>query len=240
MPIALRPRRLAALPLSLLLAFAAGCSSESDQPEVPLHAMPEFPPSLAGTENFADGQLAVQVTLGLPTGHSGKADKEGKADSGAGGGTHAGRHGGGHGRGGMGGGEGQSSGMEGSGSPDSSVRSEGGESSGARGPQPMASNQPPAQLKLHFQNTSATDAISCEVLDFKSALGDFAVFPAKYQIAAGSSAASEVMTSRLGVTSPEIPVTVVLRLGDRVEKKIVVLRLLPPPKEDAPPAPAAK
>ena len=119
----------------------------------------------------------------------------------------------------------------------------GGDSASGRTPRSggMGSSQPPVQLKLHFQNTSTTDAISCEVLDFKSVLGDFAVFPAKYEIAAGQSAVSEIMTSRLGAATDDIPVTVALRIGDHVEKKIITLQLLPPPPPaDAPPAPPAK
>jgi len=101
-----------------------------------------------------------------------------------------------------------------------------------------ANPAPKAGSKLHFTNTSATETVSCEVLDFKSALGDFAVFPAKYQVAAGTSAASEIMTSQLGLASAEIPVTVVLRIGDHKETKVVMVRQLPKP-EPTPKEPAA-
>lgn len=233
------------IPAGLLLAFAS-CSSESDRPEPPLHAMPEFPPSMAGTETFADGRLAVQVTLGQQAGRGSR----GEGGPGSGGGSSSGHHGGGHRGGGMGMGGG-----EGGGRSSGDMGGEGGYSAGMpggsiaggtevaeaaptgdAGPRrgPMPGGQGTAQLKLHFINTSATDAVSCEVLDFKSALGDFAVFPAKYQIAAGQSAASEIMTSQLGVNSAEIPVTVVLLIGGHKETKVVTLKLLPKP---APPAP---
>ena len=101
----------------------------------------------------------------------------------------------------------------------------------------MGSNLPAAQLKLYLQNTSTTEAVACEVVDFNSALGNFAVFPSQYQLAAGQSAVSEMMTSRLGVDSDEIAVTVALRFGDHVEKKIVILHLLPPPGKNPPAGP---
>lgn len=100
------------------------------------------------------------------------------------------------------------------------------------------STLPPAQLKLHLKNNSATDAVSCEVADFNSALGNFAVFPSTYQLAAGQSAISETMTSRLGVESTEIPVTVALRIQGKVEKKVITLHQIQPLAEPAGPEPA--
>jgi hypothetical protein len=232
------PLRLIAslIPAGFLLVLAA-CNSEPDRPEPPLHAMPEFPPIMAGTETFADGRLAVRVTMAVPTGHGFGQGGE------AAGGSPSGRHGGGGGRRGGGnlsmgmgmggGGEGRAGGMGGGMGGDS--HPEGMGPSGDAGPRrgPMVGGQSMVQLKLHFTNTSATDAVSCEVLDFKSALGDFAVFPAKYQVAAGESAASEIMTSQLGLNSAEIPVTVVLRIGDHKETKVVTVRLLPKPESAA-------
>jgi hypothetical protein len=210
------------LPAGLLLAFAA-CSSEPDRSEMPPRAIPDFPTTMAGSESFADGRLTAQVTFGQPSGPGSRQSDGGGGDgggarSGGGGGR---RHGGGG--GGMGGG--------GGGRPEGMGGGEGpsGDAGSRRGP--MGGGGPGIQLKLHLTNTSATDAISCEVLDFKSSLGDFAVFPAKYQIAAGQSAVSETMTSKLGLTSAEIPVTVALRIGDHKETKVVMVRLVPPPEK---------
>jgi hypothetical protein len=91
---------------------------------------------------------------------------------------------------------------------------------------------------LHLQNNSATEAVSCEVEDFNSTLGNFAVFPSTYQLGAGQSATSETMTSRLGVESSEIPVTVALRIQGKVEKKVITLHQIPPVGKPADPAPA--
>ncbi|MEO6992634.1 MAG: hypothetical protein ABI273_03295, partial [Lacunisphaera sp.] len=155
-----------------------------------------------------------------------------------GGGQHSGgHHGGGRHGGGMGGGGGMGSeggypGVDGSG--------ESGHQGDDDAPRPVVtgSTLPPAQLKLHLKNTSATEAVSCEVEDFNSALGNFAVFPSTYQLAAGQSAISETMTSRLGVEGTEIPVTVALSIQGKVEKKVITLRLIPSPTKPANSEPA--
>lgn len=219
---------------ALCLAFVAGCSSDShpDRPENAAIVVPDYPPAMTGTENFADGKIAVEVTLGLPNHfHPGK---EGEHGGSSGGGHHGGGHRGGgrHGGGGMGG-EGGYPGIEGSGESGH----EGGDDEAPR-PVVRGSTLPPAQLKLHLKNNSATDAVSCEVADFNSALGNFAVFPSTYQLAAGQSAISETMTSRLGVESTEIPVTVALRIQGKVEKKVITLHQIQPLAEPAGPEPA--
>ena len=211
-----RFRFLAIISASVWLALAAGCSSDPrpENRDGPVGAIPDYPPVMAGTENFADGKIAVQVTLALPP-----SFRPGDKGARRGGGTRSGRRhppeGGGMGPGGPPGG------MEGGEGP-----SEGGMGAG---PRVTGSTLPPAQLKLHLQNTSATDAVDCEVVDFNSSLGNFAVFPSRYQIAASQSAISETMTSRLGVEGDEIPVTVALRIRDHVEKKVITLHLLPLP-----------
>ena len=104
-----------------------------------------------------------------------------------------------------------------------------GGNSGDNSPRPVVtgSTLPPAQLKLHLRNMSATDAVTCEVVDFNSSLGNFAVYPSSYQIEAAQSVSSEIMTSRLGVEGSDIPVTVALRVHGQVEKKVITLHLLP-------------
>jgi len=208
--------------ISLGMVFSAGCASDSpaENPAKSIATPPDYPVTMAGTEQFAEGSLMVRVTLGLAIGQ--RPDKEnGERKSGADNPSH---HGGGHHHGG---------GDNGSERPTAAV-------SGENNPQPVAmgSTLPPAQLKIYLKNTSTTAPISCEVVDFKSDLGDFAVFPSRYQIESGQSAASEIMTSRLGVKGSEIPVTVELRIHGRVEKKIVTLYLLPKP--DRPPRSTAR
>jgi len=236
MPIALPLRLLSVLfPSGLLLAFA-GCSSDSDRPDMPLRAIPDYPTTMAGSESFADGRLTAQVTFGQSTGRGSRPENGGSdnpgsphSDGGSGGGGH---HHGGGGMGGMGGG-GMGGGMGGGSRPEGM----GGDNSPSGNAAPRRgglAGGPGIQIKLHLTNTSATDAISCEVLDFKSSLGDFAVFPAKYQLAAGQAAVSETMTSQLGLTSAEIPVTVDLLIGNHRETKVVMVRLLPQEPEKAP------
>jgi len=207
-----RSRFVAVISASVWLALTAGCTSDP-RPENrdASVAVPDYPPVMAGTENFGDGSLVVQVTLGVPSSFR-PGDKDGRRGSGA----HAGRRSGHRSGGGMG-----------AGGPPASA--EGGEGPPEAGPRLTGSTLPPAQLKLHLRNNSATDAVDCEVIDFNSSLGNFAVFPDRYRIAAGQSAVSETMTSRLGVEGAEIPVTVALRVHDHVEKKVITLRLLPVP-----------
>lgn len=217
-------RFIALISACVWLALVAGCSSDP-RPENrdASVAVPDYPPVMAGTENFGDGTLVVQVTLGLPSSFR-PGDKEGQRAGGSHSGHRSGnRHGGGMGAGG----------------PPSGTESGEGPSEGSpeAGPRLTGSTLPPAQIKLHLQNKSATDAVNCEVVDFNSALGNFAVFPDRYQLAAGQSAISETMTSRLGVEGAEIPVTVALRVRDHVERKVITLRLLPAPAKPAASAP---
>jgi hypothetical protein len=202
--------------LAALLSLAAGCSSprENDRPP-PLAAMTDLPPVMAGTDNFAGGKILVKVTLAMPGNFH--AGKDGDQPGGSGGPSGSGHHGGGGGR----------------------HRDQGGadlppgSNTADDGPHLMGSNLPPAQLKLFLQNTSATEEVKCEVTDFNSYLGNFAVYPSRYQIEAGQSVSSETMTSRLGVEGGEIPLTVALRIGDHTESKVITLRMIPPPADAA-------
>jgi hypothetical protein len=189
--------------------------------------MPDYPTAMTGNDNFVGGKVAVEITLGMPTNfHPGK-DGGRKGDSGGGGGGHR-KGGGGHRGGGMGGygGEGPSGGESEDGTPR---------------PQIVGSTLPPAQLKLHLKNTTTGESVSCEVVDFSSSLGNFAVFPATYQLEPGQAAISETMTSRLGVEGTTIPVTVGVRVrGGEVERKVVTLHLIDAAEKSAEPLPPAK
>lgn len=233
MPNPIRLSTVVSASFAVCLALVTGCSTDShpDRPENAAIVVPDYPPAMKGTENFADGKIAVEVTLGLPN-HF-QPGKDGEHGGSTGGGHRGGHHGGGrHGGGGMGG-EGGYPGVEGSGES----THEGGDDDAPR-PVVRGSTLPPAQLKLNLKNTSATEAVSCEVEDFNSTLGNFAVFPSTYQLAAGQSATSETMTSRLGVEGTEIPVTVALRIHGKVEKKVITLHQIPPPAKPVEPEPA--
>ncbi len=233
MPNPIRLSLVVSTSFAVCLAFVAGCNSDSysDRPDNAAIVVPDYPPAMTGTENFADGKIAVEVTLGLPTHfHPGKDGEHGGS---SGGGQHSGSHrGGGRHSGGVGS-EGGYPGVEGSGESGREIGSD-----DAPRPVVTGSTLPPAQLKLHLKNNSATDAVSCEVEDFNSTLGNFAVFPSTYQLAAEQSATSETMTSRLGVEGTEIPVTVALRIQGKVEKKVITLHLIPPPAKPAESEPA--
>lgn len=209
-------RRVAVAISLVALLSLAGCSSsnETDRPTPPVAETRDLPPTMAGTENFADGKITVKVTLALPGYYHG--GKEADQPDGS---SHHGGGGGGRHHGGQGGGDAPST--------------PAGESSDDAGPHLSGSNLPPAQLKISLQNNSANESAKCEVTDFNSSLGDFAVFPSRYEIEAGQSASSEAMTSRLGVEGSEIAVTVGLQVDGHSESKVVTLRLLKPAEEPA-------
>ena len=216
---------------ALWLGLSTGCSSDSGPEREATVSIPDYPIAMTGSEIFVGGKIAVEITLGMPTNfHPGK-DGARKGDSSGGGGGHHRGSGGGHRGGGMGGYGGQMGGEP----------SAGGESEdGTPRPRLVGSTLPPAQLKLHLKNTTTGESVSCEVVDFSSSLGNFAVFPATYQLEANQSATSETMTSRLGVEGSAIPVTVGVRVrGGEVERKVVTLRLIDSAeKPSEPPAPA--
>ena len=224
----LRLRLLAALPVALWLGFSAGCNSDP-RPEktggMP-GVIPDYPTAMSGTENFDGDKIGVEITLGVPSDYRpGKESVHGGA---------SGSHSGGHRSGGRhsGGGMGAAGGYAGSAGGGEGPALEG--TSGNDSPRPlMGSTLPPAQLKLHLWNRSTTEAVACEVVDFNSTLGNFAVFPSSYKIEAGQAVSSETMTSRLGVEGSEIPVTVALRVHGQVERKVILLHTVPLPDKPA-------
>lgn len=204
----------------LVLTILAGCASsprrrgfarrESD------HAAPPVPEMRATGEFFAH-RLAVEVLLnraGFPRG-----ERTGRDDSGDGAGGHRGGHGG------FGGGFGHRGerGAEGGG------RWRGQEESGETGsPRPhiVASNQPPVALHLRVTNHGNTP-LQVAVTDFESDLGNFVVQPAILSVPANGSAEADPMTSRLGVTRLDIPLTVTLSADGRTETEILHLKPKP-------------
>ncbi|HEY5079201.1 MAG TPA: hypothetical protein VII43_05115 [Opitutaceae bacterium] len=82
---------------------------------------------------------------------------------------------------------------------------------------------PPVTLHLIVINTGA-EPVTIGIIDFNSDLGNFVVDPDTVTVAPGDSADATPMVSKLGVSSPEIPVTVTLRLGAAKETRVVYVK----------------
>jgi len=127
----------------------------------------------------------------------------------------------------------------GGGSPGSPAGANRTESDG--GPQMRASNMTAVSFHVRLFN-HAPYPVEVEVLDFNSDLGDFVVEPEKILIQPNASAETEPMTSRLGVTSDAIPLSVTLRYKGQAathmrEKQVLVLKPVaaPTPNPMSPP-----
>jgi hypothetical protein len=151
---------------------------------------------------------------GFSGGMSGGGMHMGSGGGGGGGGRGGGRHGGG--------GGGQGDGPTGDG--------------GGQAPPIHAINQPPVTLRLRLTNHGPT-AVDIEVVDFNSALGDFAVQPEKITVQPGASVEADPMVSRLGIPAEEIPLTVKLKAGSRTEQQVLTLRPQKAPAEVPAPPP---
>ena len=105
----------------------------------------------------------------------------------------------------------------------------------------LGSPMPPVTLHLSLTNNAQEGApLEVEVVDFESDLGNFALKPDHVALAPGQTGGPGSVVSRLGVTSAEIPVKVVLRLAGTKETQSVMLRPKAVPDAPTPPAPAAK
>jgi hypothetical protein len=85
------------------------------------------------------------------------------------------------------------------------------------------SPMPPVTLRLKIENRG-TEPVDVEVLELNSDLGNFAVRPAKITVANGQSAEADPMVSQLGVTSDEIPLKIVLRVGSKKETQVIAVK----------------
>jgi len=83
---------------------------------------------------------------------------------------------------------------------------------------------PATQLRLVLANRGPV-AVVIEVLEFSSALGNFAVKPGKITIAPGASAEADPMFSRLGIPTEDVPVKLRLRGGGISEQQTLVLKM---------------
>jgi hypothetical protein len=186
-------------------------------------------PEMEAEGTFLSGKVQVETLLnrggfagrGRPAGEAG-ASPAGVA---AGGGGRRGGRGGGY---GGGGGRGRGS----SGAPAEDTSSGGGDAALHL----HASTLPAIRVHLRLTNLGA-DPIEVEVTDFDSELGNFVVQPDKILLPPHESVEAEPMTSRLGVASDAIPLTVTLRAAGQTDKQILTLRPVQTPA--APPAPVA-
>ena len=223
----------------LLLGLAACASDRSSRRGAQSDAAPHAPVlDMEAHSTFFAGQIEAEVLLGRD---GFAAHDAAKGEAGAGGDSHGrsglGLVGGGGGNrrrgGGGGGGNGRRSGEE------------GGESSASHGTANQnddgtpaihitPSNQPPVRLHLRLTNHGSQPA-EVEVPDFNSDLGNFVVQPPKILLLPNQPTEADPMISRLGVGSDEISLTVAIRTNGRIEKQVLVLRVV---KAAEPPAPA--
>lgn len=237
-------RRLTALTMILLLALA-GCSSDrgpGDRRGGPAGPRGKAPTPMAGQDNFFDGRILAEITVGT----------EGMPEPGAGGGGGE-RGGGGRGRHGGGGGGGLSiagaGGMVG-GNISGGVPFGGGGRSGRdfdgprgeqAGPRPMMAGAMgrPVMIHLRFTNQGPA-AVTLWIDDFVSPLGNFAVRPEKLVLAPGQALETEPMTSQLAGAFAETDVTLALRINSKTDKRTFRLKAVPPPAAKDTPLPAEK
>lgn len=234
-------RHLTALSLILLLAFT-GCTSDRGPGERrggPAGPRGKAPTPMAGQDNFFDGRILAEITVGT----------EGMPEPGASGGGE--RGGGGRGRHGRGGGGGNLSvagagGLVGGnisggvpfGSGGRPIRDFGGPGGEQAGPRPMMAGAMgrPVMIHLRFTNQGPA-AVTLWIDDFVSPLGNFAVRPEKLVLEPGQALETEPMTSQLASAFAETDATLALRIDAKVEKKTFRLKAVPAPKEPEPVTP---
>lgn len=85
------------------------------------------------------------------------------------------------------------------------------------------SPMPPVTIRAEFQN-KGTEPIVLEVTELNSSLGNFAARPEKLTIAPGETGSLDPMISQLGVTSDEIPLKLTLRVGDKRDTQVVMVK----------------
>jgi hypothetical protein len=83
---------------------------------------------------------------------------------------------------------------------------------------------PATQMRLTLTNRGAVPLV-LEVIEFSSALGNFAVKPDKITVAPGASTETDPMFSRLGIPTEDVPVKVRLRCSGVSEQQTLVLKM---------------
>ncbi|MDB6168631.1 MAG: hypothetical protein JWM88_1495 [Verrucomicrobia bacterium] len=208
---------LPALPFAILVLSLAGCQSPAERRSAAMEEARRSVPAMSAQETFFDGRIAARISLGSSV-VARDDESKGPGEKGKGGHAGGGRHHGGGGR--RGGGGGESMGGESSGADAGSSDSGGSED---LRPRYVDSPMPPALLQLRLENTSA-EAVTVEIHDLNSELGNFATRPDTFTIEPGGSAAPGAMKSLLGVDSLALPVTLTLRVSGKLETKVLTLR----------------
>jgi hypothetical protein len=100
---------------------------------------------------------------------------------------------------------------------------------------------PPVLLRIQLSN-AGTDPVEVTFDLFKSYLGDFAVRPSTVTVPAAGTTSPEGMSSRLGVTSNEIPVQLTLSVDGKPESRTILVKnvVVDPATPSAAQAPAKK
>lgn len=203
-----RMQKFLLVPAVLVTCFFVGCSGTPNRPERGSEPRAALLPAMTGEDTFADGKLLVEASLS-----QGSRPFGGR---GPGGGRREGRrHGGGDYGGGFSGGGGGNRERSGGGEDDDR-REE------TQQPRLHESTMPPVVLQLRATN-KGTEPIDITWVECNSALGNFGVLPEKMSLPAGETADTEHMTSLLGISGDEVPVTVTLRVHGKQEKKTFVL-----------------
>jgi hypothetical protein len=210
---------LASLSATLALALHAA-------PPPPNAAAPTLIPNMEATGQFFSSALAIDIRFGRMQ-RPGKAVRpasdENPANPPSEGKSGGRRRGGGKGGPPPGGGRG------GKGGP-----SRGGDPSD-RAANMREERNPATQFHVTLTNNGSAPLV-VEILDFDSALGNFAVKPDKITIAPGQSAQTDPMISRLGIPAENLPLKIRVRAGKTSEEQTLTLKILPPSQ----PPPAAQ
>ncbi len=202
--------------VGLLLVFVASCSSEPGprSGERRRHEPPPIP--MVGQSTFFNGQIVAELKVGgegIPHPAPGKEGGES--------GGH-GRHGGG-GMGMGGGGRGRHGGGQ---------VSESNAEGDSESPRPGMGGGMGPTVMIHLRLTNQSAApVELGIEDFASVFGNFAVQPEKLSLDPGQSLETEPMSSRLGGSLAETEATLVLRLANKAEKQVIVLRAVTGPTD---------
>jgi hypothetical protein len=213
----------------VLLMLATGCSSDTDRRGGPGGAARKPPTPMSGQEIFFNGQILAEIHVGT----EGMPDAAPRDSGGPGGGEGRRRRGGGNGQMSMGGGSGGFGGNLSGNMPlgeggRPSREFAGGPGGPGGGPRVMAGGGRPVLIHLRFTN-QGNDPVVLRIADFLSPLGNFVVRPEQLTLQPGESRETEPMTSQLAGAFTETTVTLVLRLGDKSEKKSFPLKAVPAP-----------
>jgi hypothetical protein len=185
------------------LFCGAGCASHRPPDELATAVqMGERPVAMSGDTTFFNGKLHVVATVSRGIGR----------------GTHPG-------------GIGKGSGRGKAEMPDVSGMDNDEAVAYMRAKSAVGSPMPPVTLHLKIENLSGA-AVSVEVLDFNSDLGNFAVHPGVLAVAPAQIAEPDPMISQMGVTSDTIPVKITLKLGTAKESETVMVKNIAAGKQD--------